>query len=518
MKIQQFLDHHGIAANPFAEEDAQTDPVFKEHCIASMYHPAWDKIYGNPAEPATSVVFGEKGSGKTALRLQIARHLAEYNRSHPKQRIFVIEYDDFNPFLDRFQDRFGARRRRLDRLLAEWKLWDHMDAILSLGVTRLDDEILSGRERLADADWQLDRHQVRDLLLLAACYDRSLADTRKGRWHKLRRKLRFQTWWANWDLVLGISVTLIVAALVIGLGKWEWLTHWLPYILILAGWAPRLWRTWKWFWQAAGIVRRVRVGNLHLNSLRQILMNFTGPEIAGQPLPNKQRTDDRYELLVKFQGILRALGYTGIIVLVDRVDEPHLITGSAEGMRALLWPMLDNKFLKHPGMGFKLLLPIELSRFVEREQQDFFQRSRLDKQNMIPSLEWTGEALYDLATARVQACAVGVPPLGGSGTALPSRSTAQENRPTVAGARTGSKPTFGDLFEDSISQQRLIEALRSLRVPRHLFKFMYRLLVAHCNAYTDDNPSWQISSEMFESQLAVYRHEQDAFDRGVGVV
>ena len=64
MKIQQFLDHHGIAANPFAEEDAQTDPVFKEHCIASMYHPAWDKIYGDPADPATSVVFGEKGLGQ----------------------------------------------------------------------------------------------------------------------------------------------------------------------------------------------------------------------------------------------------------------------------------------------------------------------------------------------------------------------------------------------------------------------------------------------------------------------
>ena len=90
--------------------------------------------------------------------------------------------------------------------------------------------------------------------------------------------------------------------------------------------------------------------------------------------------------------------------------------------------------------------------------------------------------------------------------------------PPKGGTPTGAKPTFGDLFEDSISQQRLIEALRSLRVPRHLFKFMYRLLVAHCNAYTDDNPSWQISSEMFESQLAVYRHEQDAFDRGVGVV
>ena len=47
---------------------------------------------------------------------------------------------------------------------------------------------------------------------------------------------------------------------------------------------------------------------------------------------------------------------------------------------------------------------------------------------------------------------------------------------------------------------------------------MYRLLVAHCNAHTDDEPAWQISSEMFESTLAVYRREQDAFDRGVGVV
>ena len=33
MKTQQFLEHHGIRTNPFAEEDAQTDPVFKDFCI-----------------------------------------------------------------------------------------------------------------------------------------------------------------------------------------------------------------------------------------------------------------------------------------------------------------------------------------------------------------------------------------------------------------------------------------------------------------------------------------------------
>ena len=63
------------------------------------------------------------------------------------------------------------------------------------------------------------------------------------------------------------------------------------------------------------------------------------------------------------------------MVLVDRVDEPHFVNGSVERMRGLLWPLLDNKFLKHPGLGFKLLLPIELSYFIDREDRDFYQRA-----------------------------------------------------------------------------------------------------------------------------------------------
>ena len=110
--------------------------------------------------------------------------------------------------------------------------------------------------------------------------------------------------------------------------------------------------------------------------------------------------------------------------------------------------MLDNKFLKHPGIGFKLLLPIELSYFIDREDRDFYQRARLDKQNMIPSLEWTGEALYDVAQARLKACAA-----------------------------AGATPSLRDLFDESITDRRLIDAFRGLRVPRHLFKFMYRLMV-----------------------------------------
>jgi hypothetical protein len=498
MKIQHFLEHHGIARNPFAEEDASTDPVFKDHCIESTYHPTWDKIYGDPLEPSTAIVFGEKGAGKTAMRLQISRHLTAFNKKSPSDKLFVIHYDDFNPFLDRFRDKLSRSQRRPDKVLQNWKMWDHMDAILSLGVTGLTDRLLGTQHPstavICDLEGsevkQLDRYQARDLLLLAACYDASMASTFRGRWQELRKKLRFTTWKASLNFSLGIGWTIFLIALFALLLTKQWVKTLNPYLflgLLLAGWLPYLWRCTKNFFLARGILKRMRVSNHEAGTLRQILMNFTSSELSGQPLPNKDSTDDRYELLLKFQGVLKTLGYRGIIVLVDRVDEPHLINGSAELMRSLVWPLLDNKLLKHPGLGFKLMLPIELTRFIDREERDFYQRARLDKQNMIPAFEWTGEALYDVTNARLKACAA-----------------------------QGAFPSLRAMFSSNITDLRLIEALRSLRVPRRLFKFLYRLLVVHCNAHSDENPVWQMSSETFESTLALCLRDQDAFDKGVG--
>ena len=118
--------------------------------------------------------------------------------------------------------------------------------------------------------------------------------------------------------------------------------------------------------------------------------------------------------------------------------------------------------------------------------RDFYQRARLDKQNMIPSLDWTGQALYDLANTRVKCCATG-----------------------------GEQPSLRSFIDKSIDDQRIIDAFAALRTPRHLFKFMYRLLVAHCNAYTDDQPVWEVTQELFEATFSVYRRDQDAVDRGL---
>src|SRR5688572_6988478 len=277
MNIQQFLEHHGIVRNPFAEEDAQTDPVFKEFCISRTYHPAWDKIYGNPQDPSTSIVFGEKGSGKTALRLQIVRHIEEHNAANPAARLFVIEYDDFNPFLDRFRSRLSHRQQRSDRVLTQWKLWDHMDAILSLGVTQLVDWILQSRQHSAVTPPEerlkienLDRLQARDLLLLAACYDQSASETFHGRWSRLRRRLRFWTTLAHWPLALGILITLAVFGFIASIQQWTWLAEPWPYLFAALGWLPWLWQAWSRFRLAWGVRRQLRVVNHEVNPLRRV--------------------------------------------------------------------------------------------------------------------------------------------------------------------------------------------------------------------------------------------------------
>jgi hypothetical protein len=502
MKIQEFLEHHGIAGNPFAEEDAQNDTVFKRTCLETTFHPAWDKIYGDPADPSTSIVFGEKGAGKTALKLQMVRQFERHNAEAEREadprsqkRTFVVLYDDFNPFLDRFVSRVGPNRP-VERVLAQWKLWDHMDAILSLAVTQLVTSLINAGKKTGGAAAggpQFTPPQARDMALLAACYDQSTAETFPSRWKQLRRRVGYRAWHGLWPLALGSAATLVMAAaLVVGFlragggGSLAWAGAWWPWLLLAAAWGPWAVRRARATWMAWRIVRSMRTGNRAVGQLAQALARMPLVDLAGQPLPAMSRSDDRYELLAKLQGILATQGYAGMVVIVDRLDEPHLINGSADRMRQVIWPMLDNKFLKSPGMGFKLLLPVELYRFIEREDEQFNQRARLDKQNLVPSLEWSGETLYDIASTRVKAASVVDPPA-----------------------------TLAQLFEPAVDQRRLLDGLRSLRVPRQLFKFLYRLLVAHCHAHTGEQAVYRIPLERFDTVLAVYRRDQEAFDRGL---
>ncbi len=497
MKTEQFLQHHGIKGNPFSEEDAQTDTVFKRRCLSSIHHPAWNKFFGSPADPSTALVFGEKGSGKTALRLQAMSEIEAYNQANPSERVFVISYDDFNPYLDHFRD--AIRAGDTTTVLKRWLLQDHMDAILSLGVTQLIDLLTTEKVDLS----VLSLDQRRDLLLLAALYDASTGEPIERRWSRLRRRSGFRPLWSRRDLQIGFGTTLVVLLLIAAFPD---LRSWsvLPWLLvpILAGWIYWGWRLLRAEWYARDIRRGLKVLSRDPSALRWELLWFKPTELGGQPLPTATRglAEERYELLRKFQGVLTTLGYGGIIVLIDRVDEPQQIEGDPRKMRALIWPLLDHKFLRHPGVGIKLLLPIELAYYLEKEDKDFYDRARPDKLNMIKPLRWSGPSLYDLASDRLRACQI----------------TLSDNGEPAGERSADCNPRLRHFVDDAISDESLKDALGNLRTPRHLFKFLHRLIEEHCHRHTEDQPRWTVDHDTFRTTFAAYMRDLDAFDRGYG--
>ncbi|MFI5459940.1 MAG: hypothetical protein ACHRXM_31355 [Isosphaerales bacterium] len=462
--------------------------MFKRRCLATVHHPAWNKFFGSPSDPSTALVFGEKGSGKTALRLQADAELESHNQANPHERVFVISYDDFTPYLDHCKA--AMRAPDTEHVLENWRLQDHIDAILSLGVTKLVDLLRAEKADLT----VLSLDQRRDLLLLAALFDASTGEAIAGRWSRLRRRSGFRSLWTRRDLQIGFGTTLAVIALIamfpglVSLRILPWLV-----VPIVAGWLYWGWRLARAEWFARDIRKGLRVLSRDPSALRWELLWFKPSELGGQPLPTASRggAEERYELLRKFQGLLHTLGFVGIVVLIDRVDEPQQVEGDPRKMRSLIWPLLDHKFLRHPGIGVKLLLPIELAYYLEKESKEFYDRARPDKLNMIKPLRWTGPSLYDLASDRMRAC-------------------------RLDPSSNGEAPRLRRFIDDAISDDYLKDALGNLRTPRHLFKFLHRLLEEHCHRHTEDAPRWTIDYDTFRTTYATYMRDIEAFDRGYG--
>ncbi len=469
-----------------------------------VHHAEFEKILGDLSRPSSSVVFGEKGSGKTAIRLQIAQRIASHNAVHLGARVLMIPYDDLNGVLDRLHERVGGKTAL--ESLQKIRLVDHLDALLLATVPRVVDAIL-GRPRSATAEpldvvdpstggvlaqtnrvhKRLDDIARRDLLLLQSLYD--YPDLASGRTAPLRRKLRISRGiWPAIENSLAVVGPLIILALVAWTQLlWDTFPAPAPLTLEWVGWATTalgaifvLWLLKIGLWDKARLLRtahrirrQLRVsarGDIsYARSLKQLGKRLR----EADALPLTDSEEPRYLLFDRLRRVLRSLGYAGIVVIVDRVDEPTLVSGDADRMKAVIWPMLNNKFLQQQGVGIKMLLPMELRHALFRESSAFFQEARLDKQNLVDRLGWTGVSLFDLCEARLGACTIpGVAPVG-----------------------------LVDLFEEDVTRQDLIDALDRMHQPRDAFKFLYRCLTEHCATHASDERRVRIPRHIMQSVL-----------------
>ncbi len=513
MKIDTFLDHYRIVENPFGAEEARHDPVFDRLIEHDLSHPEFAKVMGRVDQPGTSVVFGEKGSGKTAIRIMLANQIARHNAEHPDRQVLVVPYDDLNPLLDQL---LMARGGNIEATLDELRLEDHQDAILSIAVTRLVNILLGiGSDSsepspcpkaLKKKIKNLTRQSRVDLAVLAALYDQPQTGSVVSRHGRLRRKLRLG--WLEpvpWTW-LGASLATLAA---VGLGfTLLWLSNtdeqpiWLlPALGLSLAATLLLWCAWGWMSLSRRslcmrITSHMPAINRSPGDLSTMIKDMSPDELAGQALPagDGAGSESRYQLTRRFVDVLSGLGYAGMVVLVDRVDEPTLVHGKADRMRAIIWPMFDNKFLQQKGVGIKLLLPIELRHLVHRESPAFFEEARLDKQNLVDRLSWSGATLYDICTSRLRAC----------------RGTAEE---------TDSQPDkpiqLMDMFQADVSRDAVIDALDQMQQPRDAFKFLYGLIQEHCRLSPEDDPSYKIARITLDNVRRAQAQRVQDLQRGI---
>ncbi|MDF1808707.1 MAG: hypothetical protein P1U42_03335 [Phycisphaerales bacterium] len=519
MNLSQFFEHWSIAENPFRGEEARHDSIFARmginpniarssisqealpgdkslaRPISPSMHSDFEKIMGELERPSTSIVFGEKGAGKTAIRLQIAGRIDRHNRENPERKIFMIPYDDLNASLDKYKKQAGTKGDK--NPFEGMRLVDHMDAMISIGLGRVVNSILPGptspppanlsdetAQQIAKRTRKLPAAVRRDLLLLQAIYDTN--DPTGQRTSQFRQLLRLPSGGGTggWNalIVIGLWIGWVPA---VALFLWARIsmgfegalattTDIVSGILLLA-WGALLVKAFLLdrlvVNRVAGkLAKQLRMVNRPMSGYLGSIRRLPRTVLNSGELPTTDSDEQRYAMFTRLKRVIETFGFTGIMIVIDRVDEPTLVNGDPDRMRSIIWPMFNNKFLQLEGVGIKMLLPIELRHALFKESSAFFQEARLDKQNMIERLSWTGAMLYDLCNARLGVC-----------------------RPASA-----DPISLIDLFSQDVTRADVVDALGTMQQPRDAFKFMYRCLSEHCSSVTAEDGSWKIAKHTLD--------------------
>ncbi len=487
MFTQEWRQHWKLDRDPFSSEDADKDAVLAD-VDAGAVHSGFDRIFGDPRMPAPGIAFGEKGSGKSALRLMMRRRIDTHNQEHDKARVFLLEYIDFNPYLEHFRSRSDS----IDAI-TQWTIADHIDCLLSLGTTKLVDLLLNEK---ASHEKLLPKQKI-NFALLAALYDNSNRRTTADATKRVRSSLGAHLMRSFW---MGAGTLLASAACILA-GAMPHLTDDWPgkkstwYAIAIGG------LVLVWLARLFGQMRVARTARRAAQSLRVLprdsgpladLLRALPPQMRKEfPLPDGNHENARYQLLDRLMDLTRSFGYRGWYVLVDRVDEPTLLSGDAEAMSSFVQKLLDIKLLQYPHLALKLFLPIELENLHRSAGKEGLKSMRLDKSNLIAELKWSGQELLDIANERL-----------------------------AASVEPGSElKHLEQLFAEDFDIEHLKSTLDVLGTPRYCFSFLAAVILDHVKDLEadlgQDDPRWRIPRSVFDVARAGWIDRTGAMRRAL---
>ena len=433
ISMTDLLRSHDLIKNPFTEEEAQNDTVFEELINESSYtfnHQAWDRFFGDPPGRGTSILFGIKGSGKTAIRRAMEKNI-EHHNAHHEDRILLIRYTDFNDFLDIFRRKANnGRNRRGEPGLADYGLAQHLDAILSCGV----DALLAELERDPHLLEYLPSYQKQDLDLLLALYLRGSPD--------------------QYGRIIGAYKPRLAVRYSLGARLSAWM-HRAGNAVLTLGMTPLL--GYIFYRRVARAVdQEILVRERQQRDSYIAIHNLPQDYLRNLNLDQPHWRDDediRRQFMGRFIELCRSMGFQQVVIIMDKVDEPSLINGVKARMEEFVWPLWNNRILQlDPNLSFKMLLPSQLYESVRKATGDKANQARFDKQKVIYPFRWSNHQLYDMMSDRLRIC--------------------RSNRHVPY--------LLNNLFDDSIEKDKVLAILEKLRQPRFVLNYLYRLLAEAC--------------------------------------
>ena len=256
---------------------------------------------------------------------------------------------------------------------------------------------------------------------------------------------------ANWAMVLAVFALVLAGMSLVQEPK----RALLAFAAVLAAGSFAMGWSWLRCQTRVGIIARgmhrgIRCVNRSAASFRESLHHIE-INIGSASMPTDRGDDSRFAMFDRLLAVLRAADYGSIAILVDRVDEPTTVAGDVDHMRSLVWPLLSSRFLQHRGLAVKLLLPAELGDLFSREDGAFFRAARLDKQNAVERLQWSGSMLSKMCDARIRA----------------------------ASSRPNSAVPIESMFDANVGRAKIEEALAGCGNPREACRMVYAMLQEH---------------------------------------
>ncbi len=462
----------GLKEAPFVHEDADRDPLL-DRVDSWAVHRSYERLVGSDGEPSSAVIFGERGSGKSALRRSVARGLSASGKS------LTVEITDVDPWLEIFQDRRGNNESE-SRDFGDLTRVDLIDLMLSAGLMRLSEVLGEDPQRLS----KLDASERAELILLVAAYHADLEGDREERVHSLLAARGGRQWlMARVGLGL-VGATMCLAPLLQLQGWWPLKSSLVPSLAVvgavLLGFLGMhaVWRSVLARSAARRIIRSMSITQPDRALLHRALVTLPRSSKPQFMRGAESAEEGRYRLLRRVIQLVRRMKWSGLVLLVDRIDESTLLEARADSMSSFIDPVLEHKLLQLDGFGLKLFLPVELTPMVRGAGPERLRRMRLDKATLVDEMRWSGQELLELADRR------------------------------LAAASNGPSASLADLLSADLDLIEMRDALDGLGTPRMAFAFLRDLFADHARELPDDlprdSPEWCVGRASFERQRAAW--------------